>query len=82
MEAWTRVGVGSLQSVESPGNAKETRTGGAALPAVSREPACSCEEGRRELAGHAEGPSSGAAKLAAVGTDVAPRPIEAPRGCR
>ena len=37
-------------------------------PAVSREPARSCEESRRELACHAEGPSSTAATLAAVGT--------------
>ena len=41
----------SLQLVESPGVAKETRTGGAALPAVSRKPACSCGESRRELTG-------------------------------
>ena len=75
-------GAWSLQSVESPGIAKETRTGGAALPAVSREPARSCEESQRELTGHAEGPSSGAATLAAMGTDIATRPIEAPRGCR
>ena len=44
-------GAWSLQSVESPGVAKETRTGGAALPAVSRKPARSCGESRRELAG-------------------------------
>ena len=41
----------SLQSVESPGVAQETWTGGAALIAVSREPERSCEESRRELAG-------------------------------
>ena len=41
----------SLQSVESPGVAKETRAGGAALPAVSRKLALSCGESRRELAG-------------------------------
>ena len=41
----------SLQSVESPGVARETRTGGAALPAVSRKPARSCGESWRELAG-------------------------------
>ena len=58
----------SLQSVESPGVAKEMRTGGAALPAVSRKPARSCGESRRELACHAECPSSTAATLAAVGT--------------
>ena len=75
-------GAWSLQSVESPGVAEETRTGGAALPAVLHEPVRSCEESWRELAGRAEGPSSGAAMLAAVGTDVATRPIEAPRGCR
>ena len=34
-----------------------TRTGGAALPAVSPEPACPCKERRRELAGPVEGPS-------------------------
>ena len=60
----------SSQSVESPGVAPGTRTGGAALPAVLREPARPCEKRRRELAGHAEGPSSAAAILAAVGTDV------------
>ena len=64
----------SLQSVESPGVAEGTRTGGATLPAVSRKPARPCEKSRRELAGHAGGPSSAAAILAAVGTDVATRP--------
>ena len=44
-------GAWSLQSVESPGVAKETRAGGAALPAVSRKLALSCGESRRELAG-------------------------------
>ena len=58
----------SSQSAESPGIAPGTRTGGAALPAVSREPARPCEKRRRELAGPAEGPSSAAAILAAVGT--------------
>ena len=37
--------------MESPGVAKETRTGSAALLAVSRQPARSCGESRRELAG-------------------------------
>ena len=54
--------------VESPGDASETRTGGTALPAVWREPARPCGERRRELAGHARGPGSGAATLVAVGT--------------
>ena len=60
--------------MESPGVAPGTRTGGAALPALLREPARPCEKRRRELAGPAEGPSSAAAILAAVGTDVAIRP--------
>ena len=64
----------SSQSVESPGIAEGTRTGGAALPAVSRESARPWEESRRELAGHTEGPSSAAFILAAVGTDVVTRP--------
>ena len=55
-------------SMESPGDAPESRTGGVALPAVWREPAHPCEEHRRELAGHARGPGSGAATLEAVGT--------------
>jgi len=64
----------SSQSVESPGVAPGTRTGGAALPAVSHEPARPCEKRRRELAGPVSGPSSAAAIPAAVGTDVATRP--------
>ena len=64
----------SSQSVGSPGVAPGTRTGGAALPAVSRELARPCGERRRELAGPAEGPSSAAAIPAAVATDVATRP--------
>ena len=51
-----------------------TRTGGAALPALLRKPAHPSEEGRRELAGPAEGPSSAAAIRVAMGTDVATRP--------
>ena len=38
--------------VASPGDAPETRTGGAALPAVWRSLTCPCEERRRELADH------------------------------
>ena len=53
VEVWARIRVGSLeQSVGGgPGVAKETQAGGAALPAVSRRPARSCGESRRELAG-------------------------------
>ena len=47
----------SSRSVGSPGVARGTRTGGAALPAVSGEPAHPCGERRRELAGPVEGPS-------------------------
>uniref|UniRef100_A0A8C4Q937 Uncharacterized protein n=1 Tax=Eptatretus burgeri TaxID=7764 RepID=A0A8C4Q937_EPTBU len=54
--------------VTSPGDASETQTEGAALPAVWCEPARLGEERRRELAGHAGGPESGAATLATVGT--------------
>ena len=52
----------------SPGDASETRAEGAALPAAWCEPARPGEERRRELAGLAGGPESGAATLAAVGT--------------
>ena len=38
--------------VASPGDARETRTGGAAVLAVWRGLACPCEECRRELADH------------------------------
>ena len=64
----------SLQSAESPGVAPGMRMGGAALPALPCEPARPCEKRWRELAGPAEGPSSAAAILAAMGTDVATRP--------
>ena len=47
----------SSQSVGSPGLARGTRTGGAALPALSRKPARPSGERRRELAGPVEGPS-------------------------
>ena len=48
--------------------ASETRTEGAALPAVWCEPARPGEERRRELSGHAGGPEPGASTLAVVGT--------------
>jgi len=54
--------------VASPGDASETRTEGAAPPAVWCEAARPGEERWRELAGHARGLGSGAATLAAVGT--------------
>ena len=47
----------SSQSVGSPGVARGTRTGGAALPALSRKPTRPSGERRRELAGPVEGPS-------------------------
>ena len=47
----------SSPSVGSPGVARGTRTGGAALPALSRKLARPCGERRRELAGPVEGPS-------------------------
>ena len=64
---------GATRSLEAwVGGESGRRTGdadrGAALPAVWREPACPCEERRRELAGHARGLGSGAATLAAVET--------------
>ena len=40
---------------------EEAWTGGAAEPAVGREPAPPCRERRRELTDHARGPKSGAA---------------------
>ena len=42
---------------ESGHEARGTRTGGAALPALSRKPARPSGERRRELAGSVEGPS-------------------------
>ena len=58
---------GATHSLEAwVGGKSGRRTGGAALPAVWREPARPCGERRRELAGHARGPGSGAATLAAV----------------
>ena len=64
--------------VTSPGDASETRAEGAALPAAWCEPARPGEERRRELAGLAGGPESGAATLAAVGRGVTNR--RPPRG--
>ena len=78
---WSDPFLGACSWKESPGDAPETRTGGAALPAVCREPARPCGERRRELASHARGPRSGSATLPAVGTRRRDLPIVAPRGC-